>query len=151
MNKKFPLVLALVMASFTAAAYAEETDHAGHHPAAPGGSESMTAKDKAGRMQSEGYMRKMHEQMQKIKDSTDPMERERLLEEHMQTMRETMQDMHERHTGADEAERTSLGTRMQQMEQHMEHMQAMFEQMLENEQQVRESEKIRKHKHEITK
>jgi hypothetical protein len=45
----------------------------------------------------EERMQTMHKEMQQIREAKDPQERQRLIEQHRNTMREQMQDMHRGH------------------------------------------------------
>ncbi|MFL6581370.1 MAG: hypothetical protein ACJ8G2_11575 [Burkholderiales bacterium] len=143
---------------------ADEDEHAAHRaPAAQSNPAEAIAKDEAARMKMKIHdeMKKMQEQMERIHATTDPLERRKLMEEHMQTMRETMKTMHgigsdmmgkkqgepmmkEGGKGADngmDKERDKGGMQMgmmmkkrhQMMEDRMDMMQKMMEQMLEHE------------------
>jgi hypothetical protein len=95
--KKF--TLCALMASLLAvpvAKAADEEDHSAHHPAADQGQSAPAPDDKAAGMKMGGMqetMKKMQTLMAKIHSTTDPKEREKLLKEHMQAMRESMKMM----------------------------------------------------------
>jgi hypothetical protein len=99
-------------------------------------------------------MQKMMTQMDRIRETKDPVERKRLLDEHMQTMQDAMRAMHpvggpmmmdmmggQGMGGV--ASRTESGQRntapkqrMNMMEERMDMMQMMMEQMLEQQKQT---------------
>jgi len=94
-------------------------------------------------------MKKMHEQMDKIHASTDPIERQKLMQEHMESMREGMKairGMGKKPKGecpedvgdGEDAEKSgTMGGMMMKkhkmMESRLDAMQKMMEQMLEHE------------------
>jgi protein CpxP len=92
------VLTAVVLASALAAPVlyaADDKDHAAHHVASD--QSEGTPEDKAAGMKMEKMqeqMKKMHEQMQKIQATTDPQARQKLMQEHMQSMREGMKMMH---------------------------------------------------------
>ena len=76
-------------------------------------------------------MRSMQAQMEKMRKTTDPKERDKLMQEHMKSMQDGMAKMHGMMGGAaakgsDEAQQHAM------MEQRMDMMQMMMEQMLEH-------------------
>ena len=50
--------------------------------------------DEEAMLQMQQQMKKMHNQMSRMQQATDPAERQKLMDEHMQSMREGMQTMH---------------------------------------------------------
>jgi hypothetical protein len=93
------LIIACVALLIAPAARAQtdEQDHAAHHPQAAqpaekGATSDRTAQgqaDVARRMQEN--MQKMNELMARSQQTTDPAERQRVLDQHLQAMREQMQ------------------------------------------------------------
>ena len=72
---------------------ADEQDHAAHHAAgAQGMPDDKADAMKMDKMQEQ--MKKMQQQMQQIQATTDPQARQKLMQEHMQSMREGMKMMH---------------------------------------------------------
>jgi hypothetical protein len=122
-------------------AFADDT----HHPdkdkpaaaaqAAPQPAQSAKAKDSAAMMDN---MKTMQEQMQKLRATTDPKEREKLLAEHMQTMQQTIAMMHDmggstmcdQMLGGMHDRKASSGS----TEKPMDMMQMMMQQMMEHQQ-----------------
>ena len=103
------------------------------------------------------HMQKMMQQMQKIRSTRDPEERERLIREHMQTMHEAMQRMRQmgmrpgggmgmKHQGGAMQNKggMSMEERMQHMEQRMQMMQSMMEQMMQNRMMQDETQQLRR-------
>ncbi len=95
--RKAAASLALVSAlAVTGVHAADEDDHAAHrHPGADA-SQAAPGDDKGGHAKADEMhraMKKMHEQMEKIHATTDPQERRKLMDEHMQSMREGMKMM----------------------------------------------------------
>ncbi len=103
--------------------------------------------------QARQQMKKMLAQMDKIHQTKDPKERQRLMTEHMQTMRDTMQAMHGMGgpmmmdmmggKGMGDGKGPGAGgpgmspdQRMNMMEDRMDMMQMMMEQMLKQHDQV---------------
>lgn len=110
------ILLALCASTFTTVALADDA----HHPeekaqAAP----AIPAAKQPGMMMDmtamQTNMKRMQEQMAQIRSSSDPKERERLMDEHMKTMQQTMSMMDG------------------MMEQHMGMMRMMMRQMMEHE------------------
>ena len=91
--KKTLLIAALATLPLsTSLTWADETHHTGQDqkPAM-----AMTDKDKQMQMNKmQENMLRMHEQMHKIMQSTDPKEREKLMQEHAKMMQNNMQMMH---------------------------------------------------------
>ncbi|MBF5008692.1 hypothetical protein [Burkholderia pseudomultivorans] len=137
----------------TANTYANEA----HHPeAAPQKSATVSKKVVPGQSDQSAerfenarrQMQKMLAQMDAIRETKDPAERQRLMDEHMRTMQDAIQSMHAMGGpmmmnmmgpqgmggGGSEAQsgnRGSMGARMDMMEKRMDMMQMMMEQMLQ--------------------
>lgn len=153
--------LLLVSALAVPAVYAaDEEDHAAHHAGADKGDAGPAQDDKAGGMKMEKMheqMTKMHGQMEKIHAATDPQERRKLMDEHMQSMREGMKMM--RGMGGDAMGRKKkcepmmeeggkgpdkdgmpmgmmMMKRHKMMEDRMDMMQMMMEQMMQHDQML---------------
>ncbi len=164
--KKIPLVLALAGLAWVLPAYAVDEHHPEDQktpPAKTAPKESTTQKQapaaqkpsapaaQTGAMQMGmmGNMEKMQAQMQRLMQTQDPKEREKLLHEHMQTMQESMKMMSgmmsqgmmgggksgDAKSGQGMFLGMSADQRMQMMEQRMDMMQKMMEQMLTHEEQ----------------
>lgn len=76
-------------------------------------------------------MQDMHKMMERIQQSKDPAERQRLMQEHMEQMQKMMGDMHgmmDKGMGAG----MSAEDRQKMMEKRMNMMQGMMEQMMEH-------------------
>lgn len=157
MNKLTLSLLLTAMLALPVAQAAEEEDHSAHHPGAEEGQaaaspDSMAGEKKMEKMQEQ--MKKMREQMEKIHATTDPQERQKLLEEHMQSMRDGMKTMRGMGggkmgmmgkkkdgpmmaDGGKEKETKPMGMMMMKrhkmMEDRMEMMEMMMEQMMEHE------------------
>lgn len=88
-------------------------------------------------MATEQQMLKMQDEMRRIRGTTDPVERQRLMDEHMKSMQQMMPMM----SGMTEMGRgAGQGTpeqRMQMMEMRMDMMHKMMEQMLQHESEAR--------------
>ncbi|MBI3898204.1 MAG: hypothetical protein HY308_07890 [Gammaproteobacteria bacterium] len=116
-----------------APAYADDTHHAQaqtNASATPAPATGQSAGMPPAMMDS---MKKMHEQMAKIQQTSDPKERERLMQEHMQLMQTHMKAMGGMMAqGMKPAEGTDAPTekRMQMMQARMDMMQQMMDQML---------------------
>jgi len=110
-----------------------EDEHAGHHPeatAAAGAASGNTAPAAMAAMQAEmgANMKKMQAQMAALGMTTDPKERARLLDEHMQTMKAMMQDMQKGSGGMPMQGKEAgggMGMMQMMMEQMMQHQKAM--------------------------
>lgn len=96
-------------------------------------------------------MQKMLAEMDAIRETKDPAERQRLMDEHMRTMQDTMQAMHAMGgpmmmnmmgpqgmggggSQAQSGKPGGMGARMDMMERRMDMMQMMMEQMLQQQQ-----------------
>ena len=162
MNK---FTLSVFLASLLAvplAQAADEEDHAAHHPGADQSQAVPAQDDKAAGMKMEKMqekMKKMHEQMSKIQSTSDPKARQKLMEEHMQSMRESMKMMRGMGGGmmdkkkkgepmTEDGEKTG-GMQMGMMKHHkmmedrMDMMQMMMEQMMEHEEAEQKMERGR--------
>ena len=100
--------------------------------------------------QMQDNMKKMQQQMEKIRATTDPKERQKLMQEHMQAMQANMKTMHgmggPMMMGADQADamkmpgkkgamsQDDMMKRHAMMEQRMDMMQMMMEQMMQRDQ-----------------
>jgi Mg2+ and Co2+ transporter CorA len=92
MNRLTLLVLLTPLLAVPLAQAADEEDHSAHHPAVEKGDAASASEDK-GMGKNRDKMKKMQELMSKIHSTDDPKERARLLNEHMQAMRESMKTM----------------------------------------------------------
>ena len=129
---------------------ADEEDHAAHHPAARAVDVPSGAPKKDGMHED---MKKMHELMEKIHASSDPQERQRLMDQHLQAMRDAMKAMRgmgkdmmdnkpKTETPADNGDDrgAAMGDKMggmmmkkhKMVEKRLDAMQQMMEQMLEH-------------------
>ncbi len=121
--------LALTLAGGTAAAQgspskAESQD--AHHPASSSRPAAGTPKM--------DLMQKMQGQMQRIRETKDPAERRKLMDEHQKSMQEGMNMMHGMMGGGKPAAGgMKPEARMGMMEQRMDMMQMMMEQMMQRE------------------
>ena len=154
------LTISVFLASLLAlpmAQAADEEDHAAHHPGADQSQAAPAQDDKAAGMKMEKMrekMKKMQEQMSKIQSATDPKERQKLMEDHMQSMREGMKMMgamgggmkgggmmdkkkkgEPKTDGGDKMGGMQMGMMKhhKMMEERMDMMQMMMEQMMEHE------------------
>ncbi len=149
MSRLLPLLLAAAL--FSTAAFADDK----HHPP-EAAKEQAVAPD---RRFAAAYdqMKKMMAQMERIKATKDPRERQRLMQEHMDSMHEGLQAlrpsgggmmqmmgcqmMNDKPDGKGQAcpmmegARKGPGERMDMMEKRMDMMQMMMEQMVERESQ----------------
>ena len=105
---------------------------------APKGPGAVAGGDQAGMQQG---MKKMQDQMDRIRKTTDPKERQKLLDEHHQTMMENMKAMRgmggSMMMGGDQKGgpmKGETGGRAGSMEQRMDMMQMMMEHMMQREQ-----------------
>lgn len=160
------LMLSVLLPSLLAAPVAQaadEEDHSAHHPPAEQGQANAAPDEMAGGMKMEKMqeqMKKMREQMEKIQATTDPQERQKLMEQHMQSMREGMKTMRgmggkmgEKKDGpmmADggkEKDGKPMGMMMMKrhkmMEDRLNMMQMLMEQMMEHENAERMMERGR--------
>ena len=114
------LLAAACALALAATAFADETQsHAGQQAKPP-------ASTPAGKMPE--MMTRMHEQMSQIQATADPKERERLMQEHMKTMHESMPMMQ----GMKEGAGPGGAQRMDAMSRRMDMMEQMMQQMLEH-------------------
>ena len=104
----------------------------------PTGSAATAGHDHAGMQQG---MKKMHDQMDRIRKTTDPKERQKLLDEHFQTMMENMKAMRgmggSMMMGGDQKGGPMAGQaggRAGAMEHRMDMMQMMMDHMMQREQ-----------------
>ena len=92
---KIPAIVAALAAALTFHNATAQDEHSAHHPAGaqaePGDSGDKAMGGKMGKMQQQ--MEKMQELMDKIHATTDPAERQKLMQEHMQAMHEGMKMM----------------------------------------------------------
>ena len=155
---KTKIALLMMSAALVTAANVQAND--AHHPAsATQGSASApktaakqsasTAKSTERFEEARKQMQKMMAQMDQIRQTKDPAVRERLMEEHMRTMQDTMQSMHAMGgpmmmdmmgsqgmggvtSNVQSGKRGSgVNERMDMMEKRMDMMQMMMEQMLQ--------------------
>ena len=143
------------------AAIAEE-DHAAHHPDS-GEAAANTMNPDGATMGMDRQMQKMQDLMARIRETADPKERMRLMQEHMQAMHEGMKMMGSMRGGmggmmgdrkgaaakegkagaaqqGDSAKAGGMMKRHKMMQQRMDRMESMMEQMLEHEAMEREIE-----------
>lgn len=102
MNKFTLSMLLTAVLALPIAQAADEEDHSAHHPGAEEGQTTATPDNMAGEKKMEKMqeqMKKMREQMEKINAATDPKERQKLMEGHMQSMRDGMKTMREMRGG----------------------------------------------------
>lgn len=101
-------VIAALALAGTGAVMAQQDEHSAHHPqeAVPAAKEQPAG---AGGLQQR--MEKMRKLMDQIHSTSDPAQRERLLKEHMQSMRETMSMMRDMRTAAAERKGERAGAR----------------------------------------
>jgi hypothetical protein len=158
--------IALFVASAALIAATSVSANDAHHPESAAGNatspaaptananQAGSAPDSARRLgEMHQQMQKMLAQMDKIRQTKDPVERKRILDEHMQTMQDTMQAMHSMGgptmmqmmggqgmggaTNRTESGKRGTGAnqRMDMMEKRMDMMQMMMEQMIEQQKQ----------------
>jgi len=118
--------ISAVLFFVAASAFGQEA-HDSHHPEGKGAviapQPAPKAKPGANNKAMMDGMKTMQVQMEKLRAATDPKERERLMQEHMKTMKETMAAMHGMSGG-------NMGAGMAQHRVDM--MQLMMEQMVEH-------------------
>jgi len=156
MKRVHLLTVVMLLAFSLPSLYADDA----HHPEkqAQGKSAPMAAQKGMGSGMMENmqaHMKKMMQQMQEIHKARDPDRRDRLTEEHMQSMQEGMKMMKgmgggmmmgkAKPTGAD------MPMRVDMMEQRMEMMQMMMDQMMQSREQANETHKIRRKSSSTTK
>ena len=112
-------LLAACALALAAPSFADDAHHPGEQ-ARPAPSEP------AGKMPA--MMSRMHDQMMQIHATSDPKERERLMNEHMKTMHESMPMMQ----GLKEGPGMDSSQRMDAMSRRMDMMEQMMKQMLEH-------------------
>ncbi|MEW5756295.1 MAG: hypothetical protein AB1810_08315 [Pseudomonadota bacterium] len=123
--KRFAQAVTIVFALGQPYAQADER----HHPEAGKQAETPTAASSKGMgMMDMNAMQDMHKTMERIRQSNDPAERQRLMQEHMEQMHKMMNDMH----GMMGMGGMSGGEAQQTMEKRMDMMQGMMEQMMEH-------------------
>ncbi len=117
------IAAAACVSALATLAFADDAHHADQQPQAvpskAGGMDGMHAN-----------MKRMQEQMAQMRSASDPKERERLVNEHMKTMQDSMSMMHGMMAGG-----RSMGAqeRMENMEKRMDMMQMMMQHMMEHE------------------
>jgi len=84
-------------------------------------------------MATEQQMQKMQDEMRRIRGTTDPVERQRLMDEHMKSMQQIMPMMSGMPGMGRGSGQGSPDQRMQMMEMRMDMMHKMMEQMLQHE------------------
>ncbi len=151
-------VLSLMLATLLAStAYADDKHHPPEAAAKPAQAKPAAAPAATDKRFAAAYeqMKKMIGQMDKIKATKDPQERQRLMQEHMEAMHEGLQAMRPAGGGAmqmmdcqmmkdkgdakgcpmmgEAGPKPSPGERMDMMEKRMDMMQMMMEQMVERE------------------
>jgi len=93
------LTLSIFLASLLAvpmAQAADEEDHAAHHPGTDQSQATAAPDDKAAGTKTQKMhkrMKNMQDLMEKLHSTSDPQEREKLMKEHMESMREGMKMM----------------------------------------------------------
>ncbi len=96
MNKLTLTIFLTSLLAIPVAQAADEEDHSAHHPAADPAQADAAPEDKAAAMGMEKMqdkMKKMQDLMAKIRATTDPGERAKLMKEHMSSMQESMKTM----------------------------------------------------------
>jgi len=169
MNKLTHSLLLTAMLALPVAQAADEEGHAAHHPAAEEAQtaampDNMAGGKKMEKMQEQ--MKTMRAQMEKIHAAANPQERRKLMEEHMQSMRDGMKTMGEMSgakgkmgmmdkkkegepmmkEGGKEKEGMQMGMMMKRhkmMENRLDMMEMMMEQMMEHENAERMMERGR--------
>jgi hypothetical protein len=121
------LFAALCASALATAALADDAHHPEDKtapvPAQPAAKSAPQSSD-ATAMQ--GNMKRMQEQMARIRATADPGERQRLMSEHMNTMQESMSKMHDMMGNG-------KGMDSRAMQRQMGMMQMMMQQMMEHE------------------
>jgi len=127
------------------AIHAEEAQHANK-------SGDKTMQGSMGNMQQQ--KKKMMQQMNEIKNTKNPEQRDRLIEEHMKSMQQGMKmmggkDMKMGMMGGKEKQgmKMDMKKHMKMMENRMDMMQDMMGQMMQNSMEMNKTNKIRKHRH----
>ena len=149
------LTISVFLASLLAlpmAQAADEEDHAAHHPGADQSQAAPAQDDKAAGMEMKKMqekMKKMHDPMSNIQSTSDPKKRQKLMDEHMQSKRESMKMLRGMSGGmmgkkkkgepvTEDGEamggmQTVMMAHHKLMEDRMDMMQMMMEQMMEHE------------------
>ena len=125
------ILVALCTGVFSAMAIADDA----HHPdektqAVPAKPAPRTAPSSTDSTAMQANMKRMHEQMAQIQAAPDPKERQRLMDEHMKTMRESMSKMNGMMSAGKPMDSRE---RMDMMERQMGMMQMMMQQMMDHE------------------
>ena len=134
MYKLANTLLTLILAVSLSMAYADDRHHPdkGEQGAKPAMSQGMGMMDM-------GHMQDMQQKMNRIHRTEDPVERQRLMQEHMDEMHKMMGDMHSMMgqscsgglMGSDPKGDMSIAQCQEVMGKRMDMMQGMQEQMLE--------------------
>ena len=119
-------VAIVLMLSATGCAQVPPARHAGPMAAGPGPRGGMP-------MATEQQMQKMQDEMRRIRATTDPVERRRLMDEHMKSMQQMMPMMSGMTGMGRGPAQGNPDQRMQMMEMRMDMMHQMMEQMLQHE------------------
>lgn len=119
-------VLIALMFSITGCAQVPPARHAGPMASGPGARPGMP-------MATDQQMQKMQDEMRRIRATTDPVERRRLMDEHMKSMQQMMPMMSGMAGMGQGPGQGSPDQRMQMMEMRMDMMHKMMEQMLQHE------------------
>lgn len=135
MKTRFPLVLAIAMASTAPLALAAGDEHHAARPAASSAStaapQALTSQARAAAMERmQGHMQAMHAMHDKMMAAKTPEERDALMAEHARVMQDGMTMMKEM---AADNRRFLRGnpTAIQLMDKRMEMMQGMMEMMMD--------------------
>lgn len=136
------LTVALPLAAGLAFAQSKDKDdHSAHHPGPAKGAAPATRSEAAPpgadmKAQMHSKMKAMQEQMAKIKGTSDPVERQRLMDEHMKSMKEGMSMMAGPmgNSGVGKGGGGTMSMRMDRMEGRMDMMQQMMQQMMDRSQ-----------------
>ena len=89
-----PIFIAACIVAFSGAALANDAhDHSGQKAPSAAAPDEPAGNAMAGMGRMHEHMKRMQEQMGKIRAATDLKEKERLMEEHMKTMQESMSMM----------------------------------------------------------
>ncbi len=151
---KTSILVAAIMSGALAAPFASAQDKSLSAPAVSAQKKSSPARQ-AMRVdmdmsQMQENVNTMRQQMEKLQATTDPQERQKLLQAHMQTMQESMQAMHGMcgpmlmgdgqsggaKSGHKHTTRGDMTQRQEIMEKRMDMMQMMMEQMMQHEQAI---------------
>jgi len=105
-----------------------------HHPQQGQGAPAATSTTSSAQgmgMMDMNRMQEMHKTMERVQQSKDPAERQRLMQEHTEQMHKMMGDMHGM-MGKGMGGGMSAEDRQQMMQKRMDMMQGMMEQMMEH-------------------